>query len=56
MGVWKVSPFFRGILESGESLDSVGRAVFKTGRRRGCTRDGSVWTADIIGRTVSTKI
>jgi hypothetical protein len=41
VGVEKVSPFFKLILKSGESVDIVGRVVFKTGRRRGCSRDGS---------------
>lgn len=41
VGVLKVSPFFKCIFEPGESVDRVGRVLFKTGRRRGCSRDGS---------------
>lgn len=36
VGVWKVSPFFKPILEdSADSVTREGRSAFKTGRRRG---------------------
>lgn len=55
VGVWKVSPFFSRISDSTESVDRVGNSVFKMGRRRGCSRDGSGWAEAIIGGAASTQ-
>lgn len=43
VGVLNVSPFFSCILEELDSASGVieGSEVFKTGRRRGCTRADS---------------